>query len=121
MNCIRFEEVRIREIRRFRAAVSLHSHTLCSRESLAFIRTAAQKVPFLEGAIRRYEPRYRARYNSELDFSRGWWTPPLSPREAWQLERSQIEDKLNLDALISLTDHDTVEAASKLRLVDPTC
>ncbi len=50
-----------------------------------------------------------------VDFSRAYWTPPLTPRLAFETERDQIEDALGLRALVSLTDHDNIEAASWLR------
>jgi hypothetical protein len=54
-----------------------------------------------------------------FDFSKIYWTPPLSPREAYGLERGQIE-KIGLASLISLTDHDNVEAGKQLRMLAET-
>ncbi len=76
---------------RFRTGVSLHSHTLHSRESLDFIYQAAKRAPLLSAAIRHGEGVYRRRHGAALDLSRGWWTPPLGPHDAWLLEKSQIE------------------------------
>lgn len=42
------------------------------------------------------------------------WTPPLSPAQAVALESGQIHD-LGLEPLVSLTDHDNIEAALHLR------
>jgi hypothetical protein len=53
----------------------------------------------------------------KLDYARAWWTPPLTPRLAFDLERRQIETKLNRAALVSITDHDTIEAPQLLRTV----
>lgn len=103
----------------FRTAVSLHSHTLHSEESLAFIPRYTAAVPVLGQAIRRQEARYRARTGSPLDFSRGFWRPPLAPREAYDLEKRQIEEELDLDALVSLSDHDDIQAGSLLSVIDP--
>jgi hypothetical protein len=63
--------------RRFRAGVSLHSHSLHSRENLAFIPRYAARVPFLDGELRRVAERYRARTGRGLDYTRGCFTPPL--------------------------------------------
>ena len=93
---------------RFRAGVSLHSHTLHSRESLDFIYVAATRAPLLASVIRWGEGRYQAIHGTELDLSRGWWTPPLGPHDAWALEKSQIEE-FGLNAFVSLTDHDNIE------------
>jgi hypothetical protein len=50
-----------------------------------------------------------------VDFSRAYWTPPLSPASALQLERGQIT-KLDLQALVSITDHDNIEAGVSLQV-----
>jgi len=102
--------------RRFKAGVSLHSHTLYSKESLDFIYSAARRVPVLSMAIRRGERRYRELHGTDLDLSRGWWTPPLGAHEAWELEKSQVTG-LDLDAFVSLTDHDDIEAPISLQVL----
>lgn len=102
---------------RFRAGVSLHSHTLHSRESLDFIYRAAAKIPPLALTLRAGERRYRKATGVALDLTRGWWTPPLGPHEVWQLERSQLEE-LDLLGMISITDHDEIEAPTLLQLFE---
>jgi hypothetical protein len=87
---------------RFRTGVSLHSHTLYSRESLDFIYHAATRAPILSAAIRRGESVYRKIHGEPLDLARGWWTPPLGPHDAWSLEKSQIEA---LDRNAIVVDH----------------
>lgn len=99
--------------RRYRTAVSLHSHTLHSKESLAFIPGLGRRIPLL-GAAMRWQ---QAHYGVELDLSRAWWTPPLSPVDAWSLETEQISRMLLMDPLVSLTDHDDVEAVSSLAVI----
>ncbi len=100
-------------IRRFRSAVSLHSHTLYSRELLEVIPRVLRKVTFQTGA-----PAAGQRRGPEIDVSRLWWTPPLGPRQAWLLERRQIEAGLDCQAFISLTDHDSIEAPLMLRVLE---
>jgi hypothetical protein len=97
--------------------VSLHSHTLHSRESLDFIYHAATRFPLLAAAVRAGERRHQKLYGKALNLARGWWTPPLGPRDAWLVETSQIED-LDLNALVSLTDHDDIEASVLLQLLN---
>ena len=104
-------------IGRFRTAVSLHSHTLHSRESLDFIYHAAARAPILAAVIRRGEAAYQQQHGQTLDLARGWWTPPLGARDAWLLEKSQIEG-LDRNAIVSLTDHDNIEAPVSLQLLD---
>jgi len=88
--------------RSFSAGVSLHSHTLHSRETLSFLGKHKQ---------------IRGRDGTLLDLSRAWWTPPLGPYEAWLIERNHIEQRFGLAALVSLTDHDDIEAPLKLRVL----
>jgi hypothetical protein len=49
------------------------------------------------------------------DYAHSYWTPPLTPRLAFDLERQQIEEKLQLPAMVSLTDHDDIQAPMLLR------
>ena len=98
----------------------MHSHTLHSRESLDFVGRATRDTPWLAGAIRKQEAAYRARKGRDLDLKRAWWTPPLSASQAWNLEKRQIETTLGLNALVSLSDHDNIEAGQHLRVLDET-
>ena len=101
----------------FRAGVSLHSHTMHSRESLGFLPDFVDRVPMLGSEVRRLVSRYEAKTGKRADFSTAYWTPPLPGREAYQLERRQVEH-LGLAAFVSLTDHDNIEAGTQLQLVD---
>ena len=93
----------------FRSAVSLHSHTLHSKELLDFIPRFAAKVPALHREVLRLSARFEKFHRAPLDFRKGWWTPPLDPNAALRLESAQIED-LGLHPLVSLTDHDSLQA-----------
>jgi hypothetical protein len=104
-------------LERFRNGVSLHSHTLHSRESMAFVPRYTTGVPVLAKAMRRQEQRYQARCGRTLDYGRAFWRPPLGPREAAQLEKTQIES-LGLDAMVSLSDHDDIQAGVLLSVID---
>src|SRR5713226_7194308 len=55
-----------------------------------------------------------------IDFSRAYWTPPLTPKLAYETEKNQIENVLGLKSLVSLTDHDNIEAPVLLRTVAET-
>lgn len=99
--------------RRFRTAVSLHSHTMHSKEWLDFIPRIARHVPALSSEITRLASQFERSNGCPLDFRKGWWTPPLDTHGALALERSQIED-LGLHALVSLTDHDTLDGVTGL-------
>ncbi|HWF12560.1 MAG TPA: hypothetical protein VG272_02405 [Candidatus Acidoferrales bacterium] len=97
--------------RQYRTAVSLHSHTNQSKESLLFIPAFAEKRPLLRWALNE-QIKKSVR---PVDFSQAYWTPPLPPKLAYELESSQIEDNLELVSLVSLTDHDSIEAPAILR------
>lgn len=102
---------------RFQTAVSLHSHTQQSKESLNFIPRYARKIPVVSQLVQAQEEKYKRIHGTRLDFNRAWWTPPLSPREAYDLERKQIEHTLGLKALVSLSDHDDIEAPMHLHVL----
>jgi hypothetical protein len=100
----------------FRCGVSLHSHTSHSREGMNLIPEYARQSRALSVGIRALCSRYREQTGTELDFSRLFFTPPLSASEAFRIEAAQIEHELNLEALVSLTDHDSIEAPLRLRM-----
>jgi hypothetical protein len=104
--------------RRFATGVSLHSHTLHSRESMTFVAHATKNTPILSGAIRKQEAKYRALKGYDVNLKRAWWTPPLSGLQAFHLEKSQIELTLGNEALVSITDHDNIDAGLHLSLLD---
>ncbi|HMJ60503.1 MAG TPA: hypothetical protein VK493_02030, partial [Bryobacteraceae bacterium] len=103
--------------RSFQTGVSLHSHTLHSREPLSFLYRLAERIGPLCGALKRSEAQFRGKDGSQLDLARAWWTPPAGPLEAWLLERNHIEQRFGLAALVSLTDHDDIDAPLKLRVL----
>jgi len=101
---------------KYRTAVSLHSHTNQSKESLLFIPAFAEKWPLLRWALKEQCKKSKR----PVDFSQAYWTPPLPPKLAFELESNQIESDLELLSLVSLTDHDSIGAPSALRqLPDP--
>jgi len=102
---------------KFRAAVSLHSHTF---HSLDFIERATAKTPCLAGAVRKQRLKYRESQGRDLDLKRAWWTPPLSPYQAWNLETTQIEQALGMEAIVSISDHDNIHAGTNLRVLEKT-
>lgn len=94
----------------FRSAVCLHGHTMHSEECLSFLPRRLRCVPGISQIVQSYE-----RGPDAVDFSRAWWTPPLSPASALQLERQQIAG-LGLLPIVSLTDHDNIEAGMALQI-----
>lgn len=100
----------------YETGVSLHSHTSLSEETLDFIHVLGLALPGGKALTRHYETRCRERYGLTLDFKRANWRPPLLPRMAYEVESEQIQ-RLGLYPLVSITDHDTIEAALLLRTV----
>jgi hypothetical protein len=99
----------------FTAGVSLHSHTNQSKETLDFIAELSTDWGVLQPLMRWAERRCQRTTGIRPDYARSYWTPPLTPRLAFDLERTQIEDKLQLPAMVSLTDHDDIQAPMLLR------
>jgi hypothetical protein len=95
----------------------LHGHTNHSREGLTFIPKFAARHWYLNFGLKVQGWLAKAKSGKNLDFQRAYWTPPLPPLSAFQLEREQIERVLGLAALVSLTDHDNIEAPMLLRVV----
>lgn len=98
----------------FRTGVSIHSHTHFSKENLSFIPQYASRIPWVAGCVRKTCDVYRIRTGIELDFSRAYWTPPLSPAQVWSSESERIENEFGMPALISITDHDNIDARSSV-------
>lgn len=99
----------------FHAAVSLHAHTHHSREGLADLPAYIARIPLVAARCERELRAYVDREGQLLDFSQWWWHPPLGPRAVFESEARQIEDRLGLWPLVSITDHDTVMAGFDLQ------
>jgi hypothetical protein len=72
----------------------------------------------VSAAIRRQESRYGMLTGRRLDFSRAFRRPPLGLREAHNLEKNQLQEELSPEALVSLSDHDDIQAGSMLSVVE---
>ncbi len=87
---------------RFTTAVSLHAHTSYSREVMSDLPRYIAKIPFVAGRFKRS--------SADVDFSRGWWHPPIDARGVFESEVAQIEQRFGLASIVSLTDHDDIAA-----------
>jgi hypothetical protein len=101
----------------FTTGVSLHSHTNQSKETLDFISELSKDWGFLQPVMRWAERRSLRTTGIAPDYARSYWTPPLTPSLAFDLERRQIEEKLQIQGLVSITDHDDIHAPMLLRTV----
>ena len=99
------------------SGVSLHSHTNQSQESLTFLHMMGTEFRLLRPVFAHYERIAQEKYGLKLDFLAGHWTPPLTPRMAFDLEFQQIAEQTRLMPLISITDHDNINAPMLLRTI----
>ncbi len=102
--------------RGFRTGVSLHSHTNQSRETLDFLANFGNQFPVMRPLLSRFERRAEQMHGIRIDYAASYWTPPMTPKLAFDLETRQIE-KLNLAPMVSITDHDKIKAPMLLRTV----
>ena len=100
----------------FRTGVSIHSHTNQSRETLDFLANFGNQFPVMRPLLSRLERRAEQIHGIRIDYAASYWTPPMTPKLAFDLETRQIE-KLDLAPMVSLTDHDTIKAPMLLRTV----
>jgi len=102
--------------RGYRTGVSLHSHTNQSRETLDFLANFGNQFPVIRPLMSRLERRAEQIHGVRIDYAASYWTPPMTPKLAFDLESRQIE-KLDLASMVSITDHDTISAPMLLRTV----
>jgi len=102
--------------RGFGSGVSLHSHTNQSQETLDFLANFGNQFPVMRPLLSRMESRAEAKYGVRINYAASYWTPPMTPKLAFDLESGQIE-KLGLDSMVSLSDHDNIKAPMLLRTV----
>jgi hypothetical protein len=100
----------------FRTGVSLHSHTNQSRETLDFLANFGNQYPVMRPLMAFHERRAQELHGIRIDYARSYWTPPMTPKLAFDLESRQIE-KLGLNSMVSITDHDNIHAPMLLRTV----
>src|SRR5262249_18282221 len=98
-----------------RAAVSLHSHSECSRETLEFLPRIAKSIPVVAGFYKRSLQEYQRQNGHPINFGDWYSRPPITAEGVVDSERAQIEQRLDLPGWVSLTDHDTIEGPLGLR------
>jgi hypothetical protein len=94
----------------------LHSHTNQSKETLSFIANMGSQVSVLRPLLARMERNAAQKYGLRVDYSTAYWTPPLTPKLAFDLESAQIA-KLDVAPMVSISDHDNIKAPMLLRTV----
>ncbi|PYR52200.1 MAG: hypothetical protein DMF89_03480 [Acidobacteria bacterium] len=104
-------------LREYTTAVSLHAHTNRSKEIMADVAPYLARIPIVARLVRREMQAYVRRNGQAVDFTKGWWHPPLGPEAVLHSETAQIVRTLGLMPLVSITDHDTIDAGLALRPV----
>jgi hypothetical protein len=100
----------------FRSGVSLHSHTNQSQETLDFLANLGNQYPLIRPLLSRLERRSESMHGVRVSYSESYWTPPMTPKLAYDLETRQIE-KLDVAPMVSISDHDNIKAPMLLRTV----
>jgi hypothetical protein len=102
--------------RGFRSGVSLHSHTNQSTETLDFLANFGNQYPWMRPVMSRLERRSEQEHGMRVNYAAAYWTPPMTPKLAFDLESAQIEG-LNIAPMVSISDHDNIKAPMMLRTV----
>ncbi|MDE3163012.1 MAG: hypothetical protein KGL64_07105, partial [Acidobacteriota bacterium] len=100
----------------FRTGVSLHSHTNQSRETLDFLANLGNQYPLIRPLLARLERRSEQQHGVRINYAASYWTPPMTPKLAFDLESRQIES-LDVAPMVSISDHDNIQAPMLLRTV----
>src|ERR1700757_1013439 len=100
----------------YRSGVSLHSHTNQSKETLDFLANLGNQYPVMRPLFSRLERRSESMHGVRIDYAGSYWTPPMTPKLAFDLESKQIED-LDIASMVSISDHDNIKAPMLLRTV----
>src|SRR6185437_7335687 len=98
----------------YRTGISLHSHTNESKETLSSLAKFGSQYALMRRLMAKLERKSEANHGMRANYKASYWTPPLTPRRALDLESQQIE-KLGLASIVSLTDHDNINASVKLK------
>jgi hypothetical protein len=72
-------------------------------------------VGFAQALLRTLEERHRRNTGQDVPYHSFYWRPPLPPGAAYELEARQIRETLGLKPLVSITDHDNLDACTDLR------
>lgn len=96
-----------------RSGVSLHCHTLHSKEILDFVPYYAERIPVVSYIWRREMARRERIYGRTPDFTKGYWEPPLASSDVFASERENLA-RIGLDPIVSITDHDSIAAGVEL-------
>lgn len=93
--------------------ISLHCHTLHSKELLDFVPYYAERIPVVSQLWRRSMKRRQENNGAIPDFKAGYWEPPLNAEAVVRSESDHLAG-LGLASIVSITDHDSIKAGLEL-------
>src|SRR5215207_2731022 len=96
-----------------KTGVSLHCHTQYSKEMLDFVPHYAEKLPIISYFWKKERDKYLKEQGKGIDFSTAFWSPPMTEEDVFRIEKAQMNDA-GLEAIVSLSDHDSIDANLKL-------
>lgn len=99
----------------YATAISLHAHTNRSREIMTPVPVYLDRIPVVSMLVRRQMESYARMHQRQINFSEGWWQPPMTARALLDSEATQIARRFELRPLVSITDHDDIGACLELR------
>lgn len=99
--------------RKAKTGVSLHCHTEYSKEMLDFVPHYAEKLPVISYFWKKERDKYLEKEGKGIDFSTAYWSPPMTPNDVYNIEKTQINEA-GLEAIVSLSDHDSIDGNLKV-------
>ncbi len=75
---------------------------------LDFVPYYAEKLPVIAYFWRKERDKYQKKEGKGIDFSTAYWSPPMTSRDVYEIEKDQIEGA-GLEAMVSLSDHDSID------------
>ncbi|MEQ1764669.1 MAG: hypothetical protein ABL984_16185 [Pyrinomonadaceae bacterium] len=97
--------------------ISLHCHTKYSKEFLDFVPYYAKMYPVVSSLFRMGCRRFEKTNGRPPNFNLGHWEPPLDAHQLIASESSSLVS-LDLTPIVSITDHDSIQAGLDLELGD---
>lgn len=102
-----------------RTAVSLHCHSVYSKEMLDFLPFYAEKMPVISHFYRREQQKWALKEQGGISFESAYWSPPMTPQRVYDSETKTLNDA-GLNALVSITDHDEISGCFEVSDPDRT-
>lgn len=92
-----------------KTGVSMHCHTLHSKEILDFIPYYGERIPIVSYFWKKEWKKFEDKGKKMPEFKQGYWEPPLSGAQVFESEKQQM-NRAGLGAIVSVTDHDSISA-----------